>query len=195
MSRLSFIKKISINSAILNQNRDNLNDDRIVTLQTSFEQTARRGEDPLTALQGLRMRILVATSTRSAQINDFVSQRFNEYLSLGGSPVFISEERYIRKMNTDLQEKLFINFFDINPLGPYVSYDQTVNGLFSPQAPQINAPTMSMASREIQVPLNTIMYDIELDRLLPRIYHRPRGNCFNSNPNILKLGFTQYRCS
>tara|TARA_R110000823_G_scaffold117964_3_gene241658 strand:+ start:499 stop:4350 length:3852 start_codon:yes stop_codon:yes gene_type:complete len=168
MSRLSFIKKISINSAILNQNRDNLNDDRIVTLQTSFEQTARRGEDPLTALQGLRMRILVATSTRSAQINDFVSQRFNEYLSLGGSPVFISEERYIRKMNTDLQEKLFINFFDINPLGPYVSYDQTVNGLFSPQAPQINAPTMSMASREIQVPLNTIMYDIELDRLLPR---------------------------
>ena len=168
MSSLSFIKKISINSAILNQNRENLNDDRIVTLQTSFEQTARRGENPLTALQGLRMRILVATNIRSAQVNDFVSQRFNEYLSIADPRSLISEERYIRRMNTDIQEKLFVDFFDTNPLGPYVSHDQTINGIFSPQAPQINAPTMSEASREIQVPLNTIIYDIELDRLLPR---------------------------
>ena len=168
MSSLPFIKKISINSAILNQNKNNLNDDRIVTLQTTVEQTAVRGENPIDALQGLRLRILVATNSRCAQVNDFVSQRLNEYIDLGDMGMFMPEDRFIRTMSQDLQNKLFVDFFDTNPFGPYVSYDRLVDGLFSPVAPQINAPSMSQDSRNIEVPLNTIIYDTDLASLLPR---------------------------
>jgi len=168
MSSLPFIKKISINSAILNQSRDNLNEDSIVTLQTTVDQTTQRGENPLDALQGLRLRVLVATNPRCAQVNDFVSQRLNEYIDLGNMELFMSADRFIRKMDRDLQRKLYVNFFDVNPFGPYTAYDRVVDSLFSPAAPQINAPSMSQASRMTEVPLNTIIYDIELERLLPR---------------------------
>ena len=167
MSSLSFIKKISINSAVLNQDRDNLNNDRIVTLQTTVEQTAQRGENPLEALQGLRLRILVATNPRCAQVNDFVSQRLNEYIDLGDAGLFMPEDRFIRQMDTDLKTKLYVNFFDVTPFGPYVTYDRVVDSLFSPEAPQINAPSMSRASRMTEVPLNTIVYDVNLESLLP----------------------------
>ena len=164
MATLDFIKNISINSAILNQNNENLNDDRIVTLQTSFEQTVQRGENPLRALQGLRMRVLVATNKRCAQINDFVSQRFNEYINLGDAGLLMPEDRFIRTMDTDLRQKLEVDFFQITtPLGPYSAWDTVVDRTFSPEAPQ-----MDIGSRQIDTPLNTIIYDIELDSLLPR---------------------------
>lgn len=169
MTTLRFIKNISINSAILNQNAENLNDNRIVTLQTSFEQTVRRAEDPLRALQGLRMRVLVATNRRCAQINDYVSQRFNEYIDLDGDGALMPEEGFIQAMDDDLQQQLEVEFFDpISPLGPYSSWDIMVDKAWSPGAPQINAPNMGEDSFRIRTPLNTIIYDIELESLLPR---------------------------
>ena len=109
----------------------------IAIVNTSFTQTTSTIEEMDQVLENLRFRIIAVHNDKTAQTFDYLSQKFNEYLTHESQNMWftnrIPETEFVKNTKRDLEGediKILRDSITPGPISPFASGNSTVTNLF-----------------------------------------------------------------
>jgi len=152
------IKSLDYNSVMLEKTSSPAQDQILATVRASFVQSTSDVSQMNEVLENLRFRIVATYEKNTAQVFDFISQRFNEYLlhEVADHESLVSEPDYVRRMREDNTSMLpSAALKESQPISPF----STNLGVIG------NIPQNGITSDG--VPFGSVFYDAPLLSLLP----------------------------
>jgi hypothetical protein len=156
---LRSIKSLDFGSITLETSREQDTFKRLGIVNVSFVQAVSKVAEMDKELEDLRVRIVASHTKKSAQLIDFVTQRFNEYLIFENQNMQFTvqnpEEDYVNFLKQDLNNASFV-LSESQPFSPYSTEKTVIPILF--REPFTNSDVLD----------GTMYYDVPLLDVMPR---------------------------
>lgn len=149
---------------------------RIGIVNASFVQSISKVEKMDTELEDLRIRIVASYTKKSAQLTDYITQRFNEYLIFEDQRLINApEDEYVSFLRQDLGNNSFV-LSETQPFSPYSTERATIPEMFQ-----------NAISTEDTLE-GTVFYDVPLVDTLPKNKDGEilRRSVVDTNPAVIE---------